>query len=560
MRKILSLFSKNKNAFLFGIVILLALFFRFYKLGSAPKSIHLDETVNAYVGRYILSNGFDLYGNPFPLFYFDKFGDFPPVIPMYIQALGTYLFGFSEVGSRFIVALIGFLVVLQVFLIARLIFKDIRAALFAGFTAAIMPWQIVFSRTSAEGLIASFFYLWGLFFLLKFVKKTQTKYLLFSLPFLFFTFFLYPAFRIITPLTFLPLPFLLYSKKNIKPVFYSAIILIFSFVVLLWLYRTPWGQGRADQVSIFNPVSGVAIRNTQLIFDDGDQPALLTRIFHNKLLGYAREFLGQYFSYFDGRFLFTKGGGEITHQVPNNGALYITYLFLFLVPLSARIKARNKKSVDHKLFYYIVYLLLVSPIAGALTVIAVPNPHRAFLMAIMLTFVLSYGFASLLDFKIKRVRIDYLILIFLAAEVIFFAHNYFKHIDVYQLAETNAGAKEAVRYVAEKKDEYKDVFITGSNYMSVYYLYFTADLNPRLAGEFATKLIIDKYENLQFFDTDCPINRLEDVKDTAENKILIINRGECTLPHLKGIKKLADFNSGYNTIAFQAFVWDPDVK
>ena len=189
MSMIINFLKRNKTIIVFFCILAIAFFLRFYKIESVPKAIHLDETVNGYVGRFILNNGVDLYGNRFPLLYFDKFGDYPPVIPMYIQSLGTYLFGFTELGSRSITALLGCLLLIPVFFIARMLFKDKRSALFTMLLVAIIPWQIVFSRTSAEGIMASFFYLIGLMLLFSFRKKNDAKLLFYSLPFFLFTFF-----------------------------------------------------------------------------------------------------------------------------------------------------------------------------------------------------------------------------------------------------------------------------------------------------------------------------------------------------------------------------------
>jgi len=166
-------------------LILLALFLRFYKLDKVPNSLHLDEIANVYTGRFILDNKVDLYGNKFPLFYFDKFGDYPPVIPMYIQAIGTYIFGVNDLGSRGITAILGCLIIIPVFFIVLMIFNNLKTAFFAGLLVAILPWQIVFARQSAEAVIASFFYFFGIWLLFNFINKKKLNQLFFSLPFSF---------------------------------------------------------------------------------------------------------------------------------------------------------------------------------------------------------------------------------------------------------------------------------------------------------------------------------------------------------------------------------------
>ena len=555
MNKIIYFFRRNIIIFSFFIILAIAFFLRFYKIETAPKSIHLDEIVNGYVGRFVLTNGVDLYGNQFPLFYFDKFGDYPPVIPMYIQSLGTYLFGFTELGSRSITALLGCLLLIPVFFIAKMLFKDKRSAIFTMFLAAIIPWQIVFSRTSAEGIMASFFYLIGLWLMLSYWKKNNIKLLFYALPFFLFTFFLYPPFRIITSLTFLPLPLFFFFKKDIKKTVLSIFITMSFFALLFFIVMSPWGRGRVDQISIFNIVSGVDIKNKHWIYND-KTPAFITRIFHNKPVGYTREFIKQFFSYYTGMFLFTDGGGEITHQVPNSGEMYLTVLPLLLLPLFAFFKKKNNGNVDGQLFYYIIYLSLITSIPGALTVVAVPNPHRAILTGIMLCFITAYGFNTILDIKIKKIPVTLLVYFLLMIEVVGFMHNYIAHIDLLQFIGTNEGAKEAVLYIKKEQHKYKEIYVTGSNYMAIYYLYYAEDVSRELAGKFKIKLILENYKNLRFIDTDCAVNKVSELRSQIKEKVLIVNRGDCVVP--EGVSKVATFKAAFGNEAFQAFVYNPN--
>src|SRR5690242_4074717 len=158
---------------IFLAILLVSLVLRLYKLDSVPAGFHQDEVANAYVGRFILQNGVDLYGNHFPLLYFNKHGDYPPVIPMYISALGTLFFGMTVFGARIVDAIIGSLVVIPVFFIALLTFKKKKIALIASFFAAITPWHIAFSRVSTEGTIAVTIFLSGIALFLYAYERKQ---------------------------------------------------------------------------------------------------------------------------------------------------------------------------------------------------------------------------------------------------------------------------------------------------------------------------------------------------------------------------------------------------
>ena len=157
----------KKIYFVLSLIFLLALVFRIYSLGEIPRSLHNDEIANTYVGRYIIENGVDLYGNKWPLLYFNKFGDYPPVLPMYLSGLGSVLFGNNEFGSRILIAIMGALLIFPMFYIAKLLFKEDKVALFSAFLTAILPWHIVLSRVNAEGIVGLLFFSVAIYLLLK---------------------------------------------------------------------------------------------------------------------------------------------------------------------------------------------------------------------------------------------------------------------------------------------------------------------------------------------------------------------------------------------------------
>lgn len=133
------------------VVIGLAAFFRLWKLQTLPRDAHVDEIMNAYVGQFTIRNGVDLYGNPWPILYFDNFGDFPNILPMYLSGLSTLLLGNFEWAIRLPIAIFGIFGVYMVYLLAKLVYTKHESALFAAFTLAVFPWHINLSRATAEG-------------------------------------------------------------------------------------------------------------------------------------------------------------------------------------------------------------------------------------------------------------------------------------------------------------------------------------------------------------------------------------------------------------------------
>ena len=144
----------TKSSVIFILILLLAIFLRLYQLGDLPHGLHNDEVANTYATKFILLNGKDIYGNKSPLLFMDKFGDYPPILPMYLSGLGTLIFGNNEFGSRSLIALTGALLVIPVYYLTLLIFKRKESALFSALVVAIAPVHVNLSRLNAEGIVA----------------------------------------------------------------------------------------------------------------------------------------------------------------------------------------------------------------------------------------------------------------------------------------------------------------------------------------------------------------------------------------------------------------------
>jgi len=209
MIKIFKFFARNlsREFFILVTIFLLALFLRLIYLSHAPLGFYTDEVVSGYVGRFILLNGKDLYGNAWPIFYFDKFGDYRTILPIYLSGVSTFIFGVNEFAVRFPPAFFGALGVIPMYLFTKQLFNR-NIAFVSSFLIAILPWHIILSRAQSEGIIGLTILLFGYSLLFFGLRKRRVLILSISAIILLLTYFLYPAFRLIVPLTVLPLPFL----------------------------------------------------------------------------------------------------------------------------------------------------------------------------------------------------------------------------------------------------------------------------------------------------------------------------------------------------------------
>jgi len=121
-----------------GLLTLLAIILRFYKLGEIPRVINGDE---GRVGIAAMSTYGYPYVNPFALW--ENFG------ALYLQIINVLLvvFGASPFSLRFIAAAAGVLAIPGIYLLARQITGQPRIAVIAAALLAISHTHIHFSRT-----------------------------------------------------------------------------------------------------------------------------------------------------------------------------------------------------------------------------------------------------------------------------------------------------------------------------------------------------------------------------------------------------------------------------
>ncbi|NMC36117.1 phospholipid carrier-dependent glycosyltransferase [Candidatus Beckwithbacteria bacterium] len=525
-----------KQHLLLGLIIILAAFLRFYHLGSLPYGFHRDEVLNGYVGRFTLQNGVDLYSNTWPILYFDNFGDYPNILPMYISGLSTYVFGINEFAVRFPIALAGVLSVVLIYLLANFIFQKQNTALFASFLVAIQPWHIVLSRATAEGVLASTTFLLATILLFYGIAKQKLPLLLLSFFLSGSTYLLYPAYRVLVPIILLP-SFVLTDSKKIKTVLITGVI--FFFILTLAISQTTWGRGRFDQTTLFSQQSRPYVLIENFKAGMGGRPLLETRIFHNKIVLYGRELLYQYLSYFSGDYLFSRGGMPQRYQIPDIGLIYYAYLLgivLFLIP-SKLLKLLGIKSLRTKIvkndkwlfYYFLLYILLVAPLASVVTQDDVPNVHRSFLMSVTIVFPIAYVFTQLFNYRWQKKRfsisLGILISFVMCLEFIYFWQIYTVHSSTFQTLYREDDKKPLLAYLDENQNKYDHIYLPSEDKLALYYLFDKRDFNSNLAGKFQKNLHIDQIGKLTFIDERCVSSKLDPNKILPNS--LIINRSEC---------------------------------
>lgn len=129
--------SSNKVERVLPVVVLLvAIFLRFYGLDSVPSGLHIDEAENELDALAILEG--DL-----PVFLPENHGR--EALFIYLQAVSLAVFGQTDLALRIVAATAGILTIVAAYLLTRRMF-DSRIALLSCGWLSISLWHVIFSR------------------------------------------------------------------------------------------------------------------------------------------------------------------------------------------------------------------------------------------------------------------------------------------------------------------------------------------------------------------------------------------------------------------------------
>ncbi len=522
-------------------IFCLALCIRLVFLSKLPANFHEDEVLVGYVGRFILHNGVDLYGNSWPLWYFDKFGDFYIIGPFYLSGLSTFLFGINEFAVRFPTALIGSLGTIALYGLVQELFNNKKVALLSALFLALLPWHIVLSRSSSEGVMGATFCLTATYLVLRAIRQHAYHFLLTGLVCYLLSYWIYHPYRIYTPV-FLVLIFTFFNRMiqsfRFKVVFVSAII--FFSCLTIWIMTTPWGKGRLQQTSILSDGSGVTLRNIELIHDTGSNSPILARALHNKVTGFGREFVRQYFGYLSPLYLFVDGWGE-KFMVREQGMFYFSYL-IFLIGCVAFVSGDiHSRSIQNGFKYFIV-ILAFSLVPPSMTYIGSPNMNRSMMFGVLLIPLIAYG-AMLIWSTHKRM---FLVLLFtLCVESVYFGLNYALHFDSANSIPRRDATKPLILAIQKYKN--KQVYLPREGTKAIYYLFFNQNFDKYLAGKFKFDAQIPQVDNVHFLPESNCLNTGKQIKDAGihQGDIIVFNEtcrkrpeDDVNIRHLETIKQV----------------------
>lgn len=468
----------------FFLILALAFLLRFYKLGSIPLSLDWDEVSNAYNAYSILKTGRDEYGNFLPLTN-QSFDDYKPPLYMYLSVPSVAIFGLNEFSARLPSAVFGFLTVPLIYFLAKILLKRESIALLSMLFFSISPWHLQFSRVGFEANVGLFFtvsavtvFLYGL----KNYKLFTSSALLFGL-----SLYSYHSQRVFIPLILLSL-FWIFKNELLalgkKKILTFLLILGLSIAPLLLLSPQKALLGRLQSASSEEVRKDVE-QSISLVNEDGS--ALISRAIHNRRIIAAQRYIGNYLTYFDMNFLFTKGDDNFRHHIEGTGMLYLYNLPFLLVGLFQLIKKNDNTSK------FLLSWFLLAPIAA---IPATPNPHAVRSLPMVVAAMLISGSGALWIFERKlpfKKTLVFLASIVVLASLIIYEHNYFFHYPFDKASFWQYGYREAVLESKNLNEKFQKIRVDGTLEQAYIFWLFYTKFDPSIYQQNGSRVGFGKY-------------------------------------------------------------------
>ncbi len=367
----------------FGLI-----FCRFLYLDRFPVGMSHDELEYILSAKTYFLTGADLSGSYFPNSIFQtKTEGIISFLPALILAPYFGLVPINQFTARLPYVLFSLITSVCLYLLIKKIFKN---KYFAGLTSIIYlinPWSFYLSRVAADTAFCLLFFILGILFCLDNNKK---KYWL-SLVFFTLGFLSYHGAKVI----FLPLIFVClgynFLKKKITfkqgMVFWviSGLIMTSYFIIGGKFFSQSINQTRSNDIWILDQktlTNKVNIERKASLENPGD------RLFINKATIATKIFFQKYLTAFSPEVLFISGDTRGTYRFGDFGLFYlIDFVFIFLGLINL-FKKHPKET------YFLLSLVLISPLATALSGVETSIINRSFLLLPVLIIFISFGIWS----------------------------------------------------------------------------------------------------------------------------------------------------------------------
>lgn len=245
LKRTLSGLQSRSQLVLIAAVVLVACFFRLYRLDAIPSGLSTDEAAAGVNAESVLDGNLQLFYPPFD----------EPVF-VYASSVGIALFGPTVLGLHVAAAVFGILSVIAIYLLGREMF-DSRVAILAAAGLALSYWGVQTSRLGFRAIALPCLELLAFFFLWRALKRGQIRDYVFGGIFLALAMYTYPSSRVV-PLIVLILLVLAIVNRNSRPanprglVFFAAIfaVTVLPFVAYFLIHPEDFTGRFAEASSV----------------------------------------------------------------------------------------------------------------------------------------------------------------------------------------------------------------------------------------------------------------------------------------------------------------------
>lgn len=544
------------------VIIFIAVFLRFFQLGTNSPSLTWDEVAWGYNAYSLGIDGRDEFGRFLPFDYLESFGDFKPPVYAYLDIIPVKLFGLNEFAVRFPSALFGTLTVLLTYFLTKRIFEKpttlslrgeqrrsnllenskLKIPIVATALLAISPWHILLSRAAFEANVATFFIVFGIYAFLRGIQD-KSKFLILSAISFALSLYTFNTSRVFVPLLIISLA-IFYHKKLLQMKKLSISAAIIGLIIILPsvpFLLSPQARLRYQEVNIFSNVDLVKTANQEV---ENDRNAWWSKIIHNRRIFYAREYTKHYFDNLSFNFLFIEGDGNPKFSTRDIGQMYLWELPFLLVGLLMLFRLREKN-------WFIIPVWLILGIIPAAT--ARETPHALRIETTLPTFqiLVAYGIINTFTLikKYRRIFTGMLSLI-IGLFFVYFLHVYFVQYPWEFSGNWQYGYKDSIAYVKSVQKDYDHVVVTSS--LGRPYIYYLFYLN--VAPSEFRKTAVVKRDAFGFVDVESfskyRFPKVAEVTPNTGKTLYIISANE-NLP--SGVEPLKIFYNLDGTPALKAF-------
>lgn len=470
-----------KSKLLFLIIIVLAVFLRFYQLGINPPFLNPDEAAWGYNAYTIGIDGKDEFGRFLPVNYLESFGDYKPPMYAYLAVIPVKVFGLTPFATRFPSVFFGVLTVIVTYFLVKRLFPNAKYKEWYGLASslvlALSPWHIMLSRAAFEANVGTFFLATGIWLFLGAMQERKW-YLFFSVASLVACIYTFNSVRFAAPLlgVVLGIFFLrkLWERKwlSISAVLFAVLLILPILPFLL----SPQAKLRFNEVNIFSDISVVQTVNQEV---QNDHNAKWSKVIHHRYLAFGVDFLKHYMDNLDPLFLFISGDNNPAFSTQDVGQLYVWDLPFFI--LGVLMLFRKKEG-----YWWILPVWIGIGIIPAAT--AVQTPHALRIETILPTFQIfvGYGLVTGLVFlheKLKRPLMERAVWVILFAmlfiNVLYFQHGYYAYYPERFSRIWEYSYKPQTVYVAAVSSQYDHVVVADTLGRAYIYYLFSLHVPPR---------------------------------------------------------------------------------